>query len=66
MATPEVTNTARPAAERLSSGSIARMRCQLAVTLTASVSSQVFGSMWPSGEGTLPTAALPTSTSSRP
>src|SRR5437899_2841100 len=58
--------TARPAAEACSSGSMARISRQLAVTLTAKTSSQAFGSTWPSGESGPRMPALPIRMSKRP
>ncbi len=65
-AAAQVTNMARPAGERRSSGSSARTRRQLAVRLTSITSCQTLGSKWPIGDSVPSTPAAPTSTSSRP
>ena len=60
----DVMKTARPASDMRSSGSSARINRQFAVTLIAITSSQVLGSIWPSGERRPRMPALPTRMSS--
>ena len=57
---------ARPASEARNSGSMARIRRQLAVRFTSSSFCHSFGSMWVMGAKVPSRAALPTSTSNLP
>ena len=50
MAAPELTKIARPASDCRSRGSRLRIKRQLAVRLTSTVSAQTSGSTWPSGD----------------
>ena len=66
LAAAEVTNTARPASDFLSSGSMQRINWKLADTLIAITSFHGFSSIWPSGDEGPATPALPTRMSSLP